>query len=566
MEVTTDVARAVAALALETDVITPKMAIDLIDHAAGDDSKLVNGLWREVREEALLAAIAKEINLPFVDLSIPQSDLRIDSELLEGVNLDVLKDHATLLMRSSGGDVVAVMANPHDMNVISYLREEHGIDVTRALGVRDQVQTRLALLASGFSGNELDEFATTVVPDVTTVNRPTSPLMLWIDQLLERAVAEQASDVHFASQANGRLLVRLRVDGILRQVPASFPGRESEIVGALMTRAGMDPANLRDPQDGQFSFHAAGRVIDVRAAMLPEITGPAIVLRLLDSANIRRRLSEMGFSPDQLEMLRKFTKSNQGMAVVSGPTGSGKTTTLYALLREAASIERHVATIEDPVEYRLPLIGQVQVRNSAGRPLLFADALRALMRMDPDVLLVGEIRDAETAKVALDAAITGHLVFSTVHARDAAGTFERLIEIGAPPYVVADAVTVAVAQRLVRRVHSCARRRPPDEDELALMRRLRIDPPETLAQPVGCELCGNTGYKGRVAVVEVLTSTPKIRSLVRTMAGHDAIVAEAKASGFVSMAEHASGLLADGTTTLTEVGRILEDITDTGEL
>jgi type IV pilus assembly protein PilB len=298
--------------------------------------------------------------------------------------------------------------------------------------------------------------------------------------------------------------------------------------------------------------------------MLPLMTGPAVVLRLLDSANIKRRVSDMGFNDEQLHVLRKFTASNQGMTIVSGPTGSGKTTTLYALLREISSLDRHVATIEDPVEYRLPLINQVQVRHTESKPLTFASALRALMRMDPDVILVGEIRDAETAKVALDAAITGHLVLSTVHARDAAGTFERLVEIGAPPYVVADAVSVSVAQRLIRRVHTCATMMPVSDSEARRLEMLGLEIPKMLAHPTGCELCANTGYQGRVAIAEVLTSTPQIREMIRAMAGHDAIVSEARKFGFETMADHTQKMLVNGVTSLEEVGRILEDITDIG--
>jgi type II secretory ATPase GspE/PulE/Tfp pilus assembly ATPase PilB-like protein len=292
--------------------------------------------------------------------------------------------------------------------------------------------------------------------------------------------------------------------------------------------------------------------------MIPQVTGPSIVMRLLDSANVRRRLSDMGFSPVQLELLRKVANSHEGMAIVSGPTGSGKTTTLYALLREASSIERKVVSIEDPVEYRLPLVNQVQVRTGVARPVTFSRALRAMLRMDPDVILVGEIRDEETASTALDAAITGHLVLTTVHARDSLNVYSRLTEIGAPAYMVAEAITLSVAQRLVRRVHDCATVSAPTGKDVSTFDQLGLEIPDKLIRARGCDGCGGSGYRGRIAVVETLVPSANLKEMVRVKAGREEMVKQAREDGFLSLADNAARLVAENQTTIDEVYRVVK--------
>jgi type II secretory ATPase GspE/PulE/Tfp pilus assembly ATPase PilB-like protein len=292
--------------------------------------------------------------------------------------------------------------------------------------------------------------------------------------------------------------------------------------------------------------------------MLPQVNGPSLVLRLLDSANVRRRLSDMGFSSVQLDLLRRTTASHEGMVVVSGPTGSGKTTTLYALLREASSVERKVISIEDPVEYRLPLVNQVQIRPNVARPLTFSRALRAVLRMDPDVILVGEIRDAETASTALDASITGHLVFTTVHARDSLSIYSRLVEIGAPAYLVAEAVTLSVAQRLVRRVHDCAVSSAPTGRDVATFDQLGLNVPDTVYHARGCDACGGSGYRGRIAVVETVVPSSNIKEMVRLQAGHEELQRQAREDGFLSLVDNAARLVADNLTTIDEVYRVVK--------
>jgi type IV pilus assembly protein PilB len=556
-----DLSRALAVLTLEHGIISAKSALTMIEEANGNAQKLIQLLQREVDELELLKAIASEMKIPFCDLYSPRVPLRVDENVLRLYDIEVLRRYAALPMVNQDGDVVTMIANPSDLDLRSYITSKTS-NSSFTLAARDQILSRLALARSGIA----EEIPQTEAPQIQVQERtgpiasptPRSPLIGWFDSLLDSAVAQGASDIHLELQADETIMVRLRVDGMLRQVPVSMRGREMEVMGMVMNRAMMDAANYFEPQDGQFSFTAANRTIDVRVAMIPQVTGPSIVMRLLDSANVRRRLSDMGFSPVQLELLRRTAASHEGMAIVSGPTGSGKTTTLYALLREAASIERKVVSIEDPVEYRLPLVNQVQVRTNVARPVTFSRALRAMLRMDPDVILVGEIRDEETASTALDAAITGHLVLTTVHARDSLNVYSRLTEIGAPAYMVAEAITLSVAQRLVRRVHDCATISSPTGRDVSTFDQLGLEVPDKLVHARGCDGCGGSGYRGRIAVVETLVPSANLKEMVRVKAGREEMVRQAREDGFLSLADNAARLVSENQTTIDEVYRVVK--------
>jgi type IV pilus assembly protein PilB len=558
-----DIARAIAILTLEHDVLPAKTALTIIDEAAGNGSNLVQLLQREVDEITLLRAIASELNHPFCDLYSPRLGFRTDENVLRLYDVEVLRRYAALPMVSNEGEIVAMIANPSDMDLRNYITSK-APNATFTLAPRDQILSRLALASSGLAQDlpqPLQDEADVPEPErigFVAPLSPRSPLISWFDNFLDSAAAQGASDIHFEIQADDSLMVRLRIDGILRHTAAPVRGREMEVMGMVMSRAQMDAANYFEPQDGQFSFTSANRGVDVRVAMLPQVNGPSLVLRLLDSANVRRRLSDMGFSSVQLDLLRRTTASHEGMVVVSGPTGSGKTTTLYALLREASSVERKVISIEDPVEYRLPLVNQVQIRPNVARPLTFSRALRAVLRMDPDVILVGEIRDAETASTALDASITGHLVFTTVHARDSLSIYSRLVEIGAPAYLVAEAVTLSVAQRLVRRVHDCAVSSAPTGRDVATFDQLGLNVPDTVYHARGCDACGGSGYRGRIAVVETVVPSSNIKEMVRLQAGHEELQRQAREDGFLSLVDNAARLVADNLTTIDEVYRVVK--------
>lgn len=560
--IASDLVRALAVLSLEYELLPPDRAVAIIERSAGNNADLVDLLVQEVGDVTLLRTVASELSMHFIDLYSPKIPYRVDERLLRQFDVEVLHRYGALPMLDKEDNIVAAIANPNDLDLRTYLMEKVP-DVQFGLSPKEQILSRLALVRAGLIDELTDDEVEAADPElarrtVTLAPSRRSPLLTWFDLLLESAVAQGASDIHLELQGDGQMLLRLRIDGVLRHMPTSLRGREMEVLGLVMNRAELDAANYFDPQDGQFSFKAQGRVIDVRVAMVPQVTGPMIVMRLLDSNNVRRRLDDMGFSPAQLEVLRNVAQSPQGMVVVSGPTGSGKTTTLYALLHEATTIERKVVSIEDPVEYRLPLVSQIQVRTAAARPLTFARALRSVLRMDPDVILVGEIRDGETAQTALDAAITGHLVFTTVHAKDAVSTYARLTEIGAAPYLSADAISLSVAQRLVRRAHDCAYVAPIADRDAARFAELGTVVPEEVLHTNGCDGCGGSGYRGRIAVVELLEPNQTLREMVRTQASSDALYEQARADGLETLADHAARLVGQQVTTPEEVFRMLE--------
>jgi type II secretory ATPase GspE/PulE/Tfp pilus assembly ATPase PilB-like protein len=435
------------------------------------------------------------------------------------------------------------MANPLDMDILMYLKSRFPDMGGVALVPKSQVQSRLLYITDEFesrnpSGNVVPEF---------------------IEYLLQRAVGEGASDIHMRFMYDGTLMVRLRVDGVLRQIPfpPSLKGRESEVAAAMMAKTTtMDSSNTREPQDGTFSFPVAGRSVDARVGMLPQIAGPNITVRILDPLTLRRRLEEMGFDIDLVTSLRRAVASSAGCVLVVGPTGSGKTTTLYALLREVDAVSRNVLTVEDPVEYRLPYVGQTQIRSDIGdRSLTFARALRSILRQDPDVVLVGEIRDTDTAKVAMEAAITGHLVLSTVHASSAPSAYTRLTEMGVPAYLVAEALSIVVSQRLVRQVHECCTVGPPTPDEQAILSRLGIEGVTQVAHPVGCIGCAGNGFRGRIAVAEILAASPEIKGAIQSGLSREKILEIAKKTGWRPMLSDAVRHLKAGRTTVSEINR-----------
>jgi type IV pilus assembly protein PilB len=554
----TDIDRALASLCLDYHLMTPDRAMSLIELAKGDAPRLAELIHTEIPEAALLGAIAEELGFEYADLYGANSGLRTNQELIERADYDLLRHYSALPCVDEKGEIAVAVANPGDRDLRNYLEERYP-GMRMVLGSASQIQSQLSTINATARHSLAPELLGAVVPDnlVAQPALPASPLQAWVDSVLDNAVAQNASDVHFEFNSDGSILLRFRIDGILRvQVPPPR-GRELDVVGILMVRADMDSSDKRQPQDGTFSFKSVNRQIDIRAAMLPQENGTSIVLRILDSANISRRLSDMGFETGVLASLEAAARSSQGTIIVCGPTGSGKTTTLYALMRDVASIEKNIITIEDPVEYRLPLINQTAVNHIGDRSMSFARSLRAILRMDPDVILVGEVRDQETARTAMDAAVTGHLVLSTIHARDAVGIYTRLSEMGVPLYLISEAMSLGVSQRLVRRLHDCSLPAPPSELQRQLFVALGDEPPETVRVPTGCSGCGNTGFRGRIAVAELLAPTPAFRQKVLAGVGHDELLDQARADGMVPMKEAGLVLVRQQVTTIEELSRVV---------
>ena len=564
--ITSDCERALAALTIEQKILPPLITKKIIEKSRAEKISPVDLLFEHLKEEDVLTAIAKGMGIQFYNLFSTDQEYRVDNALIARADLKLLRQYSALPMLNKTGKIVVAVANP-DIDVVDYLRARYLDGFGLVLAQKSQIQNKLAYFSidnnatNAFKDdpNQISQSATSSLPLPDRVSGR-SPVLDWVDSSLSRAVAENASDLHVTFNPDKTLNLRFRIDGVLRKQQVPVPAdRSLEVIGALLAKTEtMDPSNYREPQDGTFTFFAAGRQIDARVGMLPQIYGPNVVIRLLDSAAVKQRLDDMGFSPKALGYLRTATNMPSGTVVVSGPTGSGKSTTLYGLVREIDSITKNVLTVEDPVEYKLPNIGQTAIRHDLGeKSLTFAKALRSILRLDPDVILVGEIRDAETARVAMDASITGHLVLSTVHAPNAVAVYARLMEMGVPSYLVAEAITLPTAQRLVRKVHECVVLGPPDPHEAETIRSMGTEVPEIVALPQGCLGCTN-GYRGRLAVFEVFVTDRAFRSAVARKADIGEMQRAAIDTGtYQSLLDDGMRLVREGKTSLAEVLRVL---------
>jgi type IV pilus assembly protein PilB len=385
-----------------------------------------------------------------------------------------------------------------------------------------------------------------------------APVVRLVNSLIARAVEERASDIHFEPQA-AEMTVRYRVDGVLRQA-TSLPMRlAGGIASRIKIMADLDIAEKRVPQDGRVSLSVGGRALDLRIATLPTVHGEKVVIRVLDKTNVLMHLTEMGFAADVLRAYESAYQRPFGAVLVTGPTGSGKSTTLYGTLNQLNSVEQNIITVEDPVEYRLPGINQVQVNPRAG--LTFATGLRSILRSDPDVVMIGEVRDRETAQIAIESALTGHLVLATLHTNDSAGALIRLAEMGVEPFLSASAITGVLAQRLARRLcPSCKAPEPMPQERLRSIAGVSALPPG-LPDPVpiftavGCARCQGAGYRGRLGFYEMLLMSEEIQKLAIDGASGEEIARQARREGMRTLREDGLLKVLAGQTTLEELAR-----------
>jgi type IV pilus assembly protein PilB len=423
----------------------------------------------------------------------------------------------------------------------------HGSEAERTLGEATLVADREAA----------DRAPATAVSGVED-----APVVRFVTQLLARAVGERASDVHM-EPTGGALRVRFRVDGLLRDdmtVPRSL---QANVVSRIKLMSEIDIGDRRAPQDGRCTVEVGDRSVDLRVVSFPTTNGEALVLRLLDKSGVLQRISELGFRPETLAQYEESYRKPSGTILVTGPTGSGKSTTLYATLCEINEPYRNIITVEDPVEYAVDGVKQVQVNRRAG--LTFASVLRSMLRADPDVVMVGEIRDQETARIAVEAALTGHLVLSSLHTKTAASAPARLIDMGVEPFLVTSAVECVVGQRLARRLcDRCKEPYRPAEDDLARagwivagLPAIAGDAEPKLHRPVGCARCGHTGYSGRFAIQEVLTVTEEVARLVMDRSTATEVEALAVEQGMVPMRMDGLQKAVDGMTSLEELVRVV---------
>ena len=498
---------------------------------------------------------------PLVDLSEERPDPAI---------VGLLPDHIARRYRAvplwrDGYRLVVGMIDPGDLGAVDDLRAVLGEPFSRVKVEESQLSDVLDL------ASRLDEEVASVaqivaedtfdsLPDLASLRAVVeeAPIVKFVNLVILQAVQERASDIHVEPTEHD-LRIRFRIDGVLhermRQPRSIVPG----VVSRLKVMAEIDIAERRVPQDGRMSVSVEGKTVDLRVSTLPTVHGEKVVMRILDRASGVLPLAELGFLPEQLTRYERAYRRPYGAILVTGPTGSGKSTTLYATLNLLNDTSRNVVTVEDPVEYRLPNINQVQTNAKAG--LTFANALRSILRQDPDIVLVGEVRDRETGIIAIEAALTGHLVLSTLHTNDAPSTPLRLLEMGIEPFLVTSALDCVLAQRLARRLcEKCKSVHVPSDEELLAagwdMSKLAAGRPEVF-RAIGCPSCGNTGYRGRLAVHEVLLFTEEIERLVVSRASSEEIRRVAVDQGMITLRQDGLAKVEAGRTTLEEVSRVV---------
>lgn len=527
----------------------------------GDTSELERHLVDEgvVSEWQLAEAVAAHTGTRAVDIS----GAVLDAQTVALVPGNLSRRYRILPLERTGDRLILAMVDPTDIIAIDDVTSVTDLRVEPVVVAADALQQAFErYLRSDEELSDLSEQIgeTNQTPVVTFTETlddadADAPVVRFVNLLIAQAINDRASDIHVEPGEN-QLTVRFRIDGVLHEMQRADRAIQDGIISRLKIMSSIDIAERRRPQDGRLSVQHEGRQIDLRVATLPTVWGEKIVMRILDTTGQSMAMSDLHMSPGNLERFQKAIHRPHGMVLVTGPTGSGKSTTLYTALRDVADPRVNVITVEDPVEYRIAGVNQVQVNNRAG--LTFGAALRSILRSDPDIVLVGEIRDHETAVISIEASLTGHLVLSTLHTNDAPSALTRLVEIGSEPFLVATALSAVVAQRLARRL--CSKCKAPASESTELLTSIGFphdpaDPPQ-LYRAVGCPTCSSTGYRGRIALHEVMTLTDALEELVVARATGTEMRQVALAEGMVSLRDDGWSKVAQGLTTIEEVLRV----------
>jgi len=510
----------------------------------------------KVGNDRLYAGLAEQMGVPYVRLG----EFDVEPAALAALPADIARARRVLPLMLHDGRLVLATDDPADGDALSALRFRAQRPIEAVLASPEDLDTAIAKHCPLFDDAKLLEEARDVV--VRVVADPASPqemavqkpIIRLVNNILQNAVQRGASDIHVHPRET-KAEVRYRIDGSLVPVGEISAVLIPAIVARVKVLASMDVAEHRLPQDGAIHMDTAHGPVDMRVSVMPAVFGENVVIRILDRSIGLRRLSDVGFTACDERRMRALLARNQGLVLVTGPTGSGKTTTLYAALSELNNGEYQIITVEDPVEFRID--GLVQIRARADIDYGFPTALRHILRHDPDVIFIGEIRDAETAKIAIESALTGHLVLSTLHTNSAVQTITRLVEIGIPPYLVTATLAGVLAQRLARR--SCASCKVPEAVSPETREQLGVGPDEPFWRGKGCERCGGTGYKGRIATYELLEMSPALRALVHRGATIDELETQAVRDGMVKLVSQALALARAGTISLDEVLRVRLD-------
>lgn len=512
-----------------------------------------------IREDELARLYAEMFGLPFIETI---TEKMADPELLSRIPLKFLREHVVIPVWYQEHPTV-VSSNPTDFQPIDELTLLLGSDTRQAVSARgiivDAINRFYPLEGTKQMIEELEEekelegvdFGAIQEEDILGMASE-APIIKLVNHILYQAVKRSASDIHI-EPFEKEIRVRYRIDGVMYSVFTPPKRAQAALTSRIKIMANMNIAEKRIPQDGRIQIKIADKAIDIRVSVLPVTFGERIVMRLLDKTKTFGALQTLGFSDRDYEVIQNSISQPNGIILITGPTGSGKTSTLYSILYALNSPEVNIVTVEDPVEYQMPGIGQVQVKESIG--LTFAAALRSILRQDPDIVMIGETRDQETAQIAIQAALTGHIVLSTLHTNSAAATITRLIDMGVEPFLIASTIVAVVAQRLVRKLcENCKRPYKPTE---SVLKRLPIDPKEleniVFYEPVGCDECLNTGYRGRLAIFEIMVMTQPVARLTLERADTALIQRQAVKDGMTLLVQDGLRKIKMGLTTIEEV-------------
>ena len=513
-----------------------------------------------ISRELLITVLTAQLGIDYCEIQ----SVKIDEEVVDLVSKDIVQKYKVMpvgFAEDNPNILQVAMADPLDLMAIDDISIASGFQIEPLISFEDDIEN---VIGKHYGSAEAMEAAEAYKLEMGTGAEDeeggsdevdNSPIVLLVNQIIEGGVRQRASDIHIeALESNVR--VRYRIDGALKQVMTY----ELSILPAISARikiiGGMDIAEKRKPQDGRITIIVDRKEFDVRVSILPTVYGEKTVMRLTSKDGLTKPKSGLGFSDDEIEVFDGILSNPHGIILVTGPTGSGKSTTLYTSLSELNTEDVNIITVEDPVEANINGINQVQVNVKAD--MTFAAALRSILRQDPDIIMIGEIRDGETAQIAVQAAITGHLVVSTLHTNSAASTVTRIIDMGIEPYVAGDALVGVIAQRLVRRLcTSCRVPRLADEDEKVVLGVKDPEEDTVIYEPVGCPLCNDTGYSGRIGVYEMMPVSKKLQSVIAKGATADVIEEQALSEGMSTLKMSAARHVLNGTTSMAEMKKIV---------
>ncbi len=542
---------------LESGIVTQEQLDEALAQSQSTGHKLGDtivdmGLMTDVD---LMKALEYQSRIPYVDMS----GLSIDPTAPGLISEENAKKYCAIPVGYENNQLVVIMNDPLDFIIIDEIRYLTGKDLLPKMSTRKQIMAAIdasygkenAQRAAQELEKEFDVDEMVKITEQITDEVANAPVVKLVNSIIEHAIKINASDIHI-EPTEGQMRVRLRQDGVLQEVMTAPKQAHAAVITRIKIIGGMDIAEKRIPQDGRVETVLAGKPVDLRLSILPTVNGEKVVIRLLGRGDVQLTKEMLGLSESNEQLFDRIVKSPHGIILVSGPTGSGKTTTLYTVLKDLNQPTTNIVTVEDPVEYRMSGVNQVQVNVRAG--MTFASGLRSILRQDPDIILIGEIRDGETAEIAIRSSITGHLVLSTIHTNDSASTVTRLVDMGIDPYLVSSSVVGIISQRLVRKI--CPRCKESYKPSHSEAMQLKMREPKPLFRGAGCPECNFSGYKGRTAIHEILVVTKEIRELVDRRASDDQIKTVAIRQGMTTLMDTCIKLVLEGVTTTSEMMKV----------